>query len=66
MRTDFHIWYSPVFVYAANLDVPRMYLAHNDEYRECANTLIRTLLACLFLTNVLGYSLIINLCVVPA
>ncbi len=31
-RTDFHIRYSPIFVYSANLEVPRMYAAHNDEY----------------------------------
>ncbi len=42
-----------------------MYSAHNDEYRECANTLIRTFLVRLFSPNVLGYSPRINVCVVP-
>ncbi len=35
-RTDFHIKYSPILVYSSNLEVPRMYSAHNDEYRECS------------------------------
>ncbi len=67
-RTDFHIEYLPIFVYSANLEVPRLnsaYLVHNEEYRECTNTLIRTLLVRLFSENVLGYSSRINVYVVP-
>ncbi len=36
--TDLYIGYSPIFVYSANLDVPRMYSEHNDEYEECSIT----------------------------
>ncbi len=43
----------------------RMYSVHNDEYRECTNTLIRTLFVRLFSVNVVGYSPRINVCVVP-
>ncbi len=76
-RTDFHIQYSPIFLYLANLEVLRTYLAHNDEYvtctntemykyGECMSTLIRTLLVHLFSPNVLSYSPRINIRVVPA
>ncbi len=64
-RTDFCTGYSPIFVYSAKLEVPRMYLAHNDDYRECTNTLIHPLLVRLFSSNVLGNSPRINLCAVP-
>ncbi len=52
------------FHISTNLEVPRMYLAHNDKYREYTNTLIRTLLVRLFSPYVLGYSMRINVCVV--
>ncbi len=42
-----------------------MYSALNDKYEECTNTLICALLVRLFLPSVLGYSLRINVCVVP-
>ncbi len=42
-----------------------MYLTHNDEYRAYTNTLIHTLFVHLFSPNTLGYSLRINVCVVP-
>ncbi len=65
VRTDFHIWYSQIFVFSKNLEVPGIYSAHNDEYREYTNTLIRTLLVRLFSTNVVGYSPRIYGCAVP-
>ncbi len=69
VRTDFHIQYSPIFlsifVYSTNLEVPRMYSARNNEYGECANILICTLLVHLFLPNILGYSPRISICVMP-
>ncbi len=67
-RTDFHIRYSLIFVYSKNLEVPRTYSTHNDEYQEWTNTLIRALLVRfvrLFSPNVLGCSSRINICVVP-
>ncbi len=63
---DFHIRYSPIFVFSENLEVPRIYSAHDDEYREYTNTLIRILLVHLFSRNILGYSPRINVCVVPS
>ncbi len=64
-RTDFHIPYSSIFVFSPNLEVPRIYSAHYDEYREYTNTLIHTLLVRLFSSNVLGYSPRIYGCAVP-
>ncbi len=54
----------PIFVNSANLEVPRMYLVHNDKWQECTNTLIRILLVCLFSPNILGYSPRIYRCAV--
>ncbi len=64
-RTDFSIRYSPIFVFSENLEVPRIYSAHDDKYWEYTNTLIRTLLIRLFSPNVLGYSPRIYGCEVP-
>ncbi len=69
-RTDFHLRYSPIFslifIYSPNLEMPRMYSAHSDEYWECMNALMRTLLVRLFSPNVLSYSQRKNVCAVPA
>ncbi len=64
-KTDFHIRYSPIFVFSKNLELLKMYSAHNDEYGECTNILIHTSLVRLFSPNVLGYSPRINVCAVP-
>ncbi len=65
-KTDFHIRYSPIFIYLANLEVPRMYSAPNNEYREYTNTVIPHITVRPFSSNVLGYSPRINVCAVPA
>ncbi len=65
VRIDFHIRYSPIFVFSENLEVPRIYLTHNVEYREYTNTLIHTFLVPLFSTNILSYSPKIYGCAVP-
>ncbi len=41
-----------MFVYSANLEVPRMRLAHNDEYGERTKTPIRTLFYPVFVHKV--------------
>ncbi len=61
VRTDFHILYSPIFVRSANLEVSRMYLAHNDKYWVYEYTDLR--ITC---SPILCYSPRINVCGVPA
>ncbi len=64
-RTDFCIGYSPIFVFSENLEGLKIYSTHNEEYREYTHTLIRTLLVCLFLPNILWYSSRMYECAVP-